>query len=144
MVKCNLFFFFIFLLSVNPFSYSQQDSWDCQKFRDSLNNKRSLEEDVWGWQRLPTLIGGIDSLEKKLVYPKEAIKNNIEGKIYVNVIIDTSGIPHCPLIMSKHLGYGCEEEAIRLVMISKFSPALRQNKYRTTQAIIPIVFSLKK
>ena len=146
MTKNFYLFYFLYFVFANSFIYSQQDSLDCQKLRDSLNVESVLDREAWGWQRLPALIGGIDGLEKKLEYPEEAIKNNIEGKVYVNVIIDTSGNPHCPLIIKerKHLGYGCEEEAIRIVMISKFLPALKHNKPRTIQIIIPIIFSLKK
>jgi TonB family protein len=137
------FILFLFF-SISSILFCQQNSFDCGRIRDSINNKGSLEEDVWCWQSLPNIIGGIDSLQKKLKYPDEAVKNNIEGKVYVNIIVDTTGLPICPEISGKKLGYGCDEEAIRVVMDSKFKPALKQNKYRRTSIVVPIVFSLKK
>jgi TonB family protein len=143
MTKNFYLFYFLYFLSINSFIYSQQDSLDCQKLRDSLNVESGFDREYWGWQ-FPDLIGGIEGLQKRLKYPEEAIKNNIEGKVYVNIIIDSLGKPLCPKIVRKHLGYGCEEEAIRLVMESNFTPALMKNRRRTLQIIVPIVFSLKR
>lgn len=142
MTKNHYLFFFLYFLSINSFIHSQQDALDCQNIIDSLSIEFGSLKCDWGWQ-LPDLIGGIEGLQKRLKYPEEAIKNNIEGKILVKVIIDSLGKPLCPLVIRKHLGYGCEEEAIKLVMGSKFTPAQKKNRYRTLQIIVPIVFSLK-
>jgi TonB family protein len=92
---------------------------------------------------LPRIIGGIDSLQSRLHYPVEALQSHIEGNIYIVVTIDSSGVPLNPKIL-KGLGYGCEEEATRLVNTSKFLPATKNGKPVKCQIIIPIKFRLPK
>ena len=90
---------------------------------------------------LPQLIGGLDSLRSRLDYPVEAIQNRIEGNVYVILTIDTSGIVLNPKVL-KSLGYGCDEEAIRLVITSKFLPAVDKGEKVKCQIMIPINFRL--
>jgi protein TonB len=90
---------------------------------------------------MPELIGGLDSLQSRLIYPKLAIENKIEGKVYLLVIIDSTGNQNCANVI-KGLGYGCDEEALYLINTSKFSPGLLRNKSITTILAIPVIFSL--
>ena len=60
--------------------------------------------------KTPEIIGGLDSLQSKIIYPQEALKNNIEGKVYILAIIDSTGTLLCSNVI-KGLGYGCDEEA---------------------------------
>jgi len=67
---------------------------------------------------MPSFPGGNDSLKeyivKHLVYPHDAKQNGIEGKVYTTFIVETDGsITHVEII--RGLGYGCDEEAIRLI-----------------------------
>lgn len=144
MIKNHYLFYFLYFVLINSSIHSQQDSLDCQNIRDSLSIVFGSLKCPLSWQRLPDLIGGIERLQKRLEYPEEAIKNNIDGKVYINIIIDSLGKPLCPQVFGKYLGYGCEEEAIRLVMESKFTPALSKKRYRTLEIIVPVVFALKK
>jgi len=61
-------------------------------------------------EKMPAIIGSLDSLHLRLIYPQEALKHKIEGKVYVLVTIDTLGNPFCQKII-KGIGYGCDEEA---------------------------------
>jgi TonB family protein len=120
--------------------YAQSDSVNCKKMRDSLDIFYSRD---YFFQKLPQIIGGLDSLSQNLIYPEEALKNKIEGKVYVGVIIDTTGTPMCPIIVGKRLGYGCDEEAIRLVMKAKFTPAIMLHKKYIVTVVVAINFKLK-
>ncbi len=91
--------------------------------------------------KMPEIIGGMDSLQSRLVYPREAIENKIEGKVYILAIVDTTGTLLCAKVI-KGLGYGCDEEALRLVKTSGFLPALIRGKRVTIPFSIPVVFSL--
>ena len=114
---------------------------NCQKMRDSL--ALNYNWDVVS-QKMPEIIGGYDSLLLNLQYPEEAVKNKIEGKVYVSILVDTSGNPLCPKIIGKRLGYGCDKEAVRLVMNARFTPAMSHDKKRIMQMVVPISFKLKK
>lgn len=122
-------------------SVSKDTISHCQKMRDSLALYYSWDI---AFQKMPEIIGGYDSLLLKLQYPEEAVKNKIEGKVYISILVDTSGHPMCPMILGKRLGYGCDEEAVRLVMKTKFTPAISHNRKRIVQMVVPISFKLKK
>ena len=114
--------------------YCQTNSVNC----DSLI---SVYSEHFAVEKMPELIGGLDSLQSRLIYPKLAIENKIEGKVYLLVIIDSAGNQNCAKVI-KGLGYGCDEEAMYLINSSKFYPGLLRNKPYAISLSIPIVFSL--
>ena len=114
---------------------------NCQRMYDSL--RIFYRADI-PFQKMPSIIGGYDSLLLGVKYPKEAFKNKIEGKVSVLIIVDTTGMPMCPKILGKKLGYGCDEEAIRLVMNARFTPAISRHKKKIVEVVVPISFELKK
>jgi hypothetical protein len=67
---------------------------------------------------LPQFPGGKDSLssfiKKNTHYPKEACKHHVTGIIEVDFTVTTTGSIKDPVVKN-HLGYGCDEEAIRVV-----------------------------
>jgi Gram-negative bacterial TonB protein C-terminal len=123
----------IFLFPI--LAYSQSDSTDCSK------NYSKYENGCFVVEQMPSIIGGFDSVYKKLVYPKEAIKGDIVGKVYVKVIIDTLGNPHCPTIL-KGLISECNEAAIKAIMSSHFIPAIARNKKVLVPMVIPLKFGI--
>ena len=53
-------------------------------------------------------------IRDNLIYPKEAIDNNIEGKVIIEFTVQSNGtLSDFKVIES--LGYGCDQEAIRLI-----------------------------
>lgn len=72
---------------------------------------------------LPTYPGGKEAfrefLKTNLRYPPEALKEKIQGKVYVSYEVSDNG-EVLSAIVTKGLGYGCDEEAIRLVKLLKF------------------------
>lgn len=71
----------------------------------------------------PIYEGGTAALKKfiktNLAYPDEALQNKIEGSVKIRFEIDKSGKVKKAKIISS-LGYGCDEEAKRLVKLLKF------------------------
>jgi TonB family protein len=53
-------------------------------------------------------------LEKNVNYPKAALENKIEGKVTVQFTVETNG-ELTDFRILKALGYGCDEELIRLI-----------------------------
>lgn len=60
-------------------------------------------------------------IKSNLVYPKEALEKKIQGTVFLSYTIDVNGIVSSAKIL-KGIGFGCDEEAIRLVKLLKFSP----------------------
>ncbi|MDJ1492031.1 energy transducer TonB [Cytophagaceae bacterium DM2B3-1] len=66
------------------------------------------------------LIGGDKALYSKLLYPAKAKENNISGFVTIELTIDKNGIPKNPIVV-KSLGYGCDEEALRVIKEARFT-----------------------
>lgn len=66
------------------------------------------------------LVGGMDALYRQMVYPSAAEKQKVTGKVIVELTIDAKGRPVNPLVV-KSLGYGCDEEALRVTKTASFS-----------------------
>lgn len=82
-------------------------------------------------------------LSRKLKYPSSAIKNGIEGKVYVKFIIDQNGEIKNPTI-TQSLGYGCDEEVLRIIeSMPPWIPAKQDNQNAEMLYILPITFSLQ-
>lgn len=58
-------------------------------------------------------------IRENLVYPKEALQKSIEGTVSLKYTIDHKGNVTDTHIIAG-LGYGCDEEAVRLVRMFKF------------------------
>ena len=74
----------------------------------------------------PEYPGGSDALRKfigsNLKYPDEALEKQIEGMVYLSyTVTDQAKIEDVRVI--KGLGYGCDEEAIRLITLLKYGAA---------------------
>lgn len=82
----------------------------------------------------PVYKGGLKALrqfiEEQLQYPLQASKEAIEGTVYLKYAIDYKGkVSHAKVI--KGIGFGCDEEAIRLVKLLTFDvPKVRNIKIR--------------
>ncbi|OJJ23716.1 hypothetical protein BKI52_05035 [marine bacterium AO1-C] len=77
-------------------------------------------------------IGGYKKLHKffkdNVIYPKQAKKQQIEGRVFVQFTVNKDGTLSKFRIL-KGLGYGCDEEAIRLLKASSpWTPAKNSDK----------------
>ncbi len=97
--------------------------------------------------KLPHLDGGKELLKKfirkNLRYPKEALENNIEGDVIVRFKVTGKGEVTSPEII-KSIGYGCDEEAIRLVMMLSYQAVKNRGVRVITDNTIKIPFRIKK
>lgn len=81
---------------------------------------------------------------KQLSYPDEALKKRVEGVVNVYFIVEKNGVVSSVKALNK-LGYGCEEEAIRLVKkLPKFEPGKDANgRPLRVQYQLPVRFQLR-
>lgn len=109
---------------------------------DSLK-KTLVDEPIYGaWvESMPEPIGGMEAIQSNILYPTEAVINQIEGKVYVFALIDTLGYPIDVRII-KGIGYGCDEAALSAIKNLRFKPATTRNKKVSCPVSIPVVFKL--
>ena len=94
----------------------------------------------------PEYPGGIEALynfmRENIRYPQEAKKLGIEGRVFVNFVIDTDGTVSEPRIL-RDIGGGCGEEVLRVVnMMPRWKPALHRGKPLRTRYNLPVSFTL--
>lgn len=92
-------------------------------------------------EEMPHLIGGLQSVASRIVYPEQAKKAGIEGKVFVQFIVDETGNVVDPHVV-KGIGHGCDEAAINAVKQAKFTPATKNGKPVKVKFALPIVFKL--
>lgn len=97
-------------------------------------------------EKTPEFPGGTKALSKylrrNLNYPKEARRMGIEGKVFVEFIVDTDG-SIVDVKVVKGIGAGCDEEAVRVLKSSpKWIPGEVRNESVKVKMSIPIVFKL--
>jgi TonB family protein len=83
-------------------------------------------------------------IEKNLRYPSEAKERGIKGKVNLQFTVEKDG-SLTNIKVLKGLGYGCDEEAIRLMKAApKWYPSKIQGIPRRVTRTLPITFKLKK
>jgi TonB family protein len=65
------------------------------------------------------IVGGIESIAKQIKYPQAALDNKINGKVLLEFVVDANGKPK-NIVVAQGLGFGCDEEAIRVLQLGKF------------------------
>ena len=95
----------------------------------------------------PTYEGGLTALRefirKNMKYPKAALKEKIEGTVFVKYTVGHKGKVISSKVVSS-LGHGCDEEAKRLVSLLKFQiPKIRKMRIQYHKSI-QIHFRLPK
>ncbi|HSP87332.1 MAG TPA: energy transducer TonB [Ignavibacteriaceae bacterium] len=91
---------------------------------------------------LPEPIGGIKGIQEKINYPVIAIKAGVEGRVIVRAFVDESGTVAKAEII-KGIGAGCDEAALKAVVMTKFNPGKQRGIPVKVQVSIPVVFKLK-
>ena len=84
-----------------------------------------------------------DFIKQNLRYPQEAMDNKVEGTVSVEFDIDIFGDVVETRI--KHgLGYGCDEEALRVVRtMPQWKPGKQNGRAVNVNYNLPINFTLK-
>jgi len=91
-------------------------------------------------------IGGYESfydqLSKSLKYPKQAQRNQITGRVFVEFIVDKTGAVSNLKIL-KGIGGGCDEEALRVLAQTRWEPGRQRGKPVKTRMAMQINFTLR-
>lgn len=93
-------------------------------------------------EHMPKLIGGLAGLEKRIVYPKLAREAGIEGRVYIQFIVDKHGHVEDPKVI-RGIGGGCDKEALKVVKEARFTPGLQRGRPVAVRYSLPIVFRLE-
>ncbi len=81
-------------------------------------------------------------VQDELKYPSRALKSSVQGKVYINFIVDKNG-NITELKIARGIGSGCDEEAIRVLKNApKWVPAKQRGRNVKQSIVIPIHFKI--
>jgi len=89
----------------------------------------------------PILIGGLEGIQKNIKYPELARRAGIEGRVFIQFIVDEGGNVIDPVVI-RGIGGGCDEAALEAVKKAKFTPGKQRGKPVKVQYSLPITFRL--
>lgn len=90
--------------------------------------------------------GGMEEFYRHLAtvitYPTEARQKGIEGRVFVEFIVNTNG-SISDVVVIKGIGSGCDEEAARVVALANpWNPGKQKGQVVRQRMVVPIIFQL--
>jgi protein TonB len=96
-----------------------------------------MPEPLGGWQAF------FHTLSKNIKYPKQAERTRTSGKVFVQFTVNHHGEPSQFRVL-KGVGQGCDEEAMRVLAMTKWKPGKQRGRAVHVKMVQPISFSLKE
>lgn len=94
---------------------------------------------------MPMPEGGLESfykvIKKNLHYPRKARAAQVEGRIFIQFTVMPDGTLQDWKVV-KGIGFGCDDEAIRVLALTKWNPGRQGGRSVAVRMIQPIVFKL--
>lgn len=89
----------------------------------------------------PAPVGGLSALTENASYPERAARRGVEGRVYVQAVVNADGsVRNVELI--RGIGYGCDEEAMRVVRDAEFNAAQVNGRPVAARTTVWVQFSL--
>lgn len=94
----------------------------------------------------PAPIGGMKAfyefVGKNLKYPGRATRMNIEGRVFIEFVVEKDG-SLTDIKVAKGIGAGCDEEALRVIsQAPDWNPGKQRGRAVRVRMVMPIVFKL--
>ena len=97
------------------------------------------DEYLIGAETMPTPVGGMEAVVKKITSMGMIRDVSVSGKVYMLVYINEQGDVDDAKVV-KGIGGGCDEAAIEAIKRSKFTPALNGGKKVKVKMTLAIAF----
>jgi protein TonB len=103
---------------------------------DTFRVVEKMPEPVGGWQTFYNI------LSKNLKYPPQARRKEASGRVFIEFTVNNKGeLSHFKIL--KGIGYGCDEEAKRVIALTKWNPGKQRGRAVNVRMVQPIGFTLK-
>ena len=98
-------------------------------------------------EEMPSYPGGdakmYEYLGKNIKYPQIARESSIQGRVFVNFVVEPDGSVSNVKVL-RGIGGGCDEEAMRVVKtMPKWKPGKQRGKAVRVSYTLPVVFKLQ-
>ena len=91
----------------------------------------------------PELIGGMEALLQEVQYPELAKKEGIEGRVFVQFVVDERGTPR-NVKVTRGVHEALDAEAVRVVRQMEFKPGQQRGQAVNVKMSLPVTFKLSK
>lgn len=113
--------------------------------RNALSRRQQMDENgVYRYlppEERPSLIGTLADLYARIEYPESAIRARLEGRVYVEFIVDEQGTVQSPRIV-RGLSPDCDREVLRVIRTTRFNPGRVDGKPVKAYLTLPITFKI--
>lgn len=97
-------------------------------------------------EKMPEFPGGMDAMyayiRSNLMYPKRAMENQIQGKVLVSFVVMPDGSVQQARI-ERSIGYGCDEEALRVVeQMPVWTAGIQNGNKVAVRLSLPLLFQI--
>jgi TonB family protein len=145
------------VITVMAVSFSCQNEYDSKPVKEfpkgqdiastSTNDFKPGNEIYTRVDQAPVPKGGMpvfnQYIQNNFKYPAEAKNAGIQGKVYVQFVINKDGSVSDVKVL-RGIGGGCDEEAMRLIaQSSEWVPGKQNGEQVNVQIVMPVVFALK-
>ena len=87
--------------------------------------------------------GYLKFLQKNIKYPEEAVIANGQGTVYISIVVDKDGTLSDVHIYKDMAGYGCGEEAVRVISsMPPWRPGFMDGEPVKVRYTVPVKFTL--
>ena len=91
----------------------------------------------------PKLKGGISALQREVTYPDDARANGIEGRVFVQFVVDENGVPQ-NVSVTRGVHASLDREAVRATRKMRFEPGEQRGRDVKVQMSLPVTFRLNR
>jgi protein TonB len=126
-----------------------------QKIEQRVFEEVEIEEEEENADQIFTIVekqpepeGGMKAfyqyISKNLTYPAFARRNNVEGRVYIEFVVEKDG-SLTDIKVIKGIGGGCDDEALRIISEApKWNPGKQRGRPVRVKMILPILFQLSE
>lgn len=102
---------------------------------DTFRVVEIMPEPIGGWPAF------YKTLSKNIKYPRHATRVGATGKVFVEFTVNDQGkLSNFKII--KGIGFGCDEEATRILALTKWNPGKQRGKPVNVKMVQPVIFAL--
>jgi protein TonB len=91
---------------------------------------------------MPQMVGGMESLYGEIKYPRKAAIDGIEGRVFIQFVVDKDGNVRDEKVL-RDIGGGCGDAALEAVRGVKFTPGKKGGVAVNVQYSMPVTFKLE-
>lgn len=89
----------------------------------------------------PELIGGLEGLQQRVVYPEAARRAGVEGQVVIQFVVDEEGAVVDPVVLRSPNDL-LSEAALAAVVGSRFTPGMQEGRPVKVRFAVPVTFRL--